>query len=164
VRVDGDTANDCFYYGRIVSDDTVETSRDFAVRLNKLFDTFNGYNEYYCFGKSIQPSVTACLAAPLRMPLAPAGIRKCPMCGTYVSASSKLVEDFHGVCGRRLLVENPIPRIMYMTYVFVDGMNKEALKHSWEEARLWLNSITHSFINASKEGEIPVNAPEAVWR
>jgi len=154
-------SEECFFYGRIVREVTPEASADFANRLNKLFDTFNGHNDYYCFGKQIQPRVTSCLAVPMSIPLFPEGKRRCKICnadmvGIICSGGGNPRHEISAEC----VIENPVPRIMFLTYVFVEGLDLTVLQNSWENARLWLNTITRSFIHASREGELPVNTKD----
>lgn len=150
---------DLMFYGRLVNGEvTYEHHRDFAERLNKLFDTFSGSNSYPYKSGALQPSATSSLAVPMGIPLAPLGTRRCRECnGAVVGALCRGTSDAPHEFEVDFVVDNPVMRTMFLAYVFVDGIDDIS---DIKERRAWLDDLTRGFIVTHGEGELPVNTKD----
>lgn len=70
-NVNIETMEASFHFGRIVTSETPFVLADFAHRLNKLFDTFDGEHGFDCKGSEVRPIIKECLSSPIVVRLHP---------------------------------------------------------------------------------------------
>lgn len=130
-----ETSAEMFFFGRNYVGTSETRYQDFASRLSRLCDAFDGVNAYvWTDGSIVRPKIASCICSPLAIPLA-----------TAPHGELKVMFNSY------LFVEG-LPVTSWST--------TECSPGNYNERRLWLNSLVGKFLPAFEEGVLPVNPDE----